>query len=418
MQKMYGKGKSMKRLISLLLVLVLMLALLCACTKKEQQQQTPPPPANDIQIDGEQDNKKEEDKVEKVYVNYDEKQKLALYDIKDKIIVNGRCLFDEESGILAAWPNSGIEFSGWFDGGIRLYFKAPTRIVDFYVVVDGDYENPKTVSITPSLSFVTLANVERGYHTIGIYKVEGAQASSQYLTSIEFKGKLDETTPLAKELEIEVIGDSISCGVGLVSAKYDDDAYYSYGAILARNLNARLSVVAVPGWGLACGVNNYDHVVPSIYDLTCYFASETEKWDFANNQKDVVIINLGTNDYLAYANSDRTDFRKALKDFIGTVRQCYPKAKIYVTYGMMNVAFREDFETIIPEFGDENIEYIHSAFNGAGIGNHPSAEAHVKYARNFDEKIRNDLGVSGGAGEIAKLIREKNKLVTTVAPKE
>ena len=402
----------MKRIISLILVLVAILTLMCSCSKPND---TPPPPVTDEKT--EEDKKTDEEKEEKIYVDYSAKQRLELYDIKDKITVNGRCTYDEERGILTAWPNSGVEFAGWFDGSIRLYFTTPMKPVDFYVVVDGDYENAKTVSLSPTLSYVTLASVKKGYHTIGIYKVDGAQSSSQYLTSIEFKGKLDEEA-LPKNLKIEVIGDSISCGTGLVSPNYDNDAYYSYGAILARNLNAHLSIVAVPGWGLACGVKSFDNLIPKIYDLTCHFTHTGEKWDFANNQVDAVIFNLGTNDYLQYANADRTDLHKAFRDFFDTLRECYPEARIYVAYGMMNRVFKDDFKMLVEERGDDKITIVDVAANAAGIGGHPDAEAHVKYARQFEEILRKDFGITDRAGEIGKIIREKNKLVTTVAPKE
>ncbi len=407
----------MKRFIALLLTLVMCLALLCACAKKEEQT---PPPATDTQDKNEQTSDKEEEKVEKVYVDYSEKHKDNLYDIKDKIKVNGRCLFDEEKGILAAWPNSGIEVAGWFDGAIRLYFTASVYIpVPYYIVVDGEYQNAKTVEITPQKTFVTLANVEKGYHTIGIYKVNSANTnSSMYLTEIEYKGKLDKY-PIEKSMKIEILGDSISCGIGLVSEKYDDDAFYSYGAIAARNLNADLSIVAVGGWGIACGVKSFENVIPGIFDLTCYFADEKQKWDFENNQVDAVIVNLGTNDYLEYANKeDRSELHTALKNFFDAIRKAYPDARIYMTYGMMNTAFKEDFKKIIAEHGDEKLEFVETFFNGGGIGNHPDAEAHVKYAKIFEDKICEDFGITDRVGEMSKLIREKNKLVTTVAPKE
>ncbi len=407
----------MKRFIALLLAFVMCFALLCSCAKKEQAQT--PPPATDTQDKNEQaDDKKEEEKVDKIYVDYSEKHKDNLYDIKDKIKINGRCLFDEEKGILAAWPNSGIEFAGWFDGNIRLYFTSSVYVpVPYYIVVDGDYENAKNVELTPQKTYVSLASVEKGYHTIGIYKADSANTnSSMYLTEIEYKGKLDEE-PLPKSMKIEVLGDSISCGIGLVSPKYDDDAYYSYGAIAARNLNADLSIVAVGGWGIACGVKSFENVIPRIFDLTCYFADKEQKWDFENNQVDAVIVNLGTNDYLEYANKeDRSELHNALRNFFDAIRKAYPDARIYMTYGMMNTAFKEDFKNIIAERGDEKLEFVETFFNGGGIGNHPDAEAHVKYAKIFEDKIRADFGITDRAGEIGKIIREKNKLVTTTAP--
>lgn len=402
----------MKRIISLILVLIAILTLMCSCSKPND---TPPPPVTDEKT--EEDKKNEEKEEEKVYVDYSAKQRVEFYDVRDKIVVNGRCTYDKEHGVLTAWPNSGVEFSGWFDGSIRLYFTTPMQPVNFYVVVDGDYEGAKNLSLSPSLSYATLANVKKGYHTIGIYKVDGAQSSNQYLTAIEFKGKLDEE-PIPKKLKIEIIGDSISCGTGLVSPNYENDAYYSYGAILSRGLNAQLSIVAVPGWGISCGVKSFENVIPRIYKETCSFTRTGEQWDFAANQVDAVILNLGTNDYLEYVNSDRTKLLDDLDAFFDTIREAYPDARIYMTYGMMNRVFMDDFMDLIEARGDDKLKFVDNELNSSGKGGHPDAAAHLRYAKVFDEIIREDFGIVGGQGEIQKLITEKNKLVTTVTPKE
>lgn len=407
----------MKRTITFLLALVMCLALLCSCTKKEEAKT--PPPTSDTQDKTEQtDDKNEEQKVEKIHVDYSEKHKDNLYDIKDKIKINGRCNLDEEKGILAAWSNSGFEIAGWFDGSIRLFFTTSSYLpIPFYVVVDGDYENAKPVELSTQKTYVTLATVERGYHTISLCKVEGAKVNSVYLTEIEYKGKLDEE-PLPKSMKIELIGASTASGVGLVSPNYNDDAFYSYSAIAARNLNADLSVVAVSGWGIACGITNFENVIPRIYDRTCYFTDEEEKWDFANNQVDAVIINLGTNDYTQYANGDRTDLHNALRKFFDTLRECYPEARIYMSYGMMNSVFKDDFKAIIAERGDEKIQFVDLFYNADGIDGHPNAASHVQYAKIYEDKIREDFGITDKPEDIKELIKEKNKLVTTVKPKE
>ncbi len=342
-------------------------------------------------------------------ISYDKKQRVSLFDIKDKIRVNGRCGYDEKNGIRVAWPYSGIEFSGWFDADVKLYFNhTAEESVDFYVAVDGDYANAENISLPSELSCVTLANFERGYHSIGLYKVTGAQKDNVWLSFIEYSGELD-TEPLPKSLKLEIIGDSISCGTGLISPNYDNDAYYSYGAMLARDLNAELSIVAVPGWGIACGVSNFDNVVPRIYDRTCYFTDEKQLWDFENRQVDAVILNLGTNDWLQYAhNDDRSELHAALRKFLDTIRNCYPNASVYMTYGMMNDAFEEDFKRIIAERNDAKMTIFRSSYNGKGVGGHPCAEAHVGYANKFKEILCGDLALTVQSDTVAAYVKEKN----------
>lgn len=403
----------MKRITAVILLIFLIIPFVCAC--KSQNNETITPNIND-----KDSNEKEEETVQKIYIDYEAKQKIGLYDIKDKLLVNGRCSFTEEKGLQCYWSNSGFEIGGWFKGQFKIYFsldltKTP---VNFCIVVDGEQENPKYVTLNENLSAITLPNLPRGYHTIAIYKVDEGSRNHAYFNAIEFYGKLDDE-PLEKSLKIETIGDSISAGLGIKSPQgLDDDAFCSYTAKIARNLNAQSSVLAIGGWGLSCGVTNYDKVMPKIFDFVCSVQGNRNEWDFENNQVDVVILNLGTNDWLQYHDKDRTELHKAANAFLDKLRSVYPDAMIYWTYGMMNTDFVEDFKNIIANKNDEKIKFVDVFVNSSGLGGHPDNYAHQEYAKIIEKVIREDLNYEEGILDIQKTIREKNKLVTTIKPKE
>lgn len=375
---MQGKGqKMMKRFICLALAVIICIAAFTACEKKNGTVEEEKPE--------EKTQEKEETKVEKIEVDFSQKHIDKFTDIKDKITVFGRSPIDEK-GLLTSWSNSGFEVSGYFSGTLKVYYSMITPGIHYHTTVDGKGDN--FITIADDMNYFVAARFDKpGYHTVSVYKSEEATTNYFYLTAIEYKGMLDDK-PLPKTMNIEIIGDSISCGTGLNAPNgLTHDAFYSYGSILGRDLNANVSVVAVSGWGLSCGITDYNKVVPKIYDETAHFTEHTEKWDFENNKADVVIVNLGTNDYTKYANSDRTELYDNANAFFDKLRSYYPDAYILFTYGMMSRIFIDDFKKIVAERNDPKLEYFEVDADTSGWGSHPDYNAHAQYAKLFGIRI-------------------------------
>ncbi|MEO5769726.1 MAG: SGNH/GDSL hydrolase family protein [Polyangia bacterium] len=104
---------------------------------------------------------------------------------------------------------------------------------------------------------------------------------------------------------IELVGDSFSCGAGILSATACgspikiENHYLSYGAIAARAVRADLVTIAWSGIGVyrnfGATTPTPKTVMPARYD----FAIPTDEtaWDFSRFQPDVVIMNLNNNDF-------------------------------------------------------------------------------------------------------------------------
>ena len=218
------------------------------------------------------------------------------------------------------------------------------------------------------------------------------------ITSIEFNGTLKRPQTNAGALNIEVLGDSISEGIGTGtssdkawdSAGGGDNAYYSYAAVMGRELNANLSVVAYAGKAIK-------EVREECYPYIGHGGVGNYNFSAAN-QKDVVVINLGTNG--AYnvetrGNDTDDDIKNEAIALMTEVRKNNPNAYIIWVYGMMApnqehfaayeaaVSAMNDGKIIAYKIGEKN------SFTGHGYDNyHPSKDEHAAYGKELAEYIK------------------------------
>jgi len=74
--------------------------------------------------------------------------------------------------------------------------------------------------------------------------------------------------------------------------------------------------------------------MPSLYDRTCFYDSTT-KWNFSSWIPQVVVINLGTNDFSTKPFPDKDVFQKGYLDLVNRVRALYPGVTIFCIGGPM-----------------------------------------------------------------------------------
>ncbi len=279
----------------------------------------------------------------------------------------------------------------------------------FQVVVDGKPSNVLAPAKGSGV-YALAANLPDGEHTVELVKRTEPNVGITQILGFQLSagGTLLELTPSKRR--IEVIGDSISCGYGNEGKDQNEhfkaeteNAYMTYGAIAARELNADYVCAAWSGrkmWP--------NFTVPEIYD----FALPTDKastWDFTQQVPDVVLINLATNDF-GKGNPDETKWCDAYKTFILHIRKNYPKAAIYCASGsMMSDGWPKDQKALstlhrylnsiledLKKSGETNVRFI--AFdpqdqkNGLGSDWHPSIKTHEIMAAKFVAAIKKDLG--------------------------
>ena len=293
-----------------------------------------------------------------------------------------------EGGISCDFTASGIEFEGNIGGDVTLKLSCD-RDTYFTVYIDGVRQTERFFANknTTELVIASFDEDSKDFHNIRILKQTEPQWSLSVLKSISLKGELDEA-PANKELYIEVIGDSITCGYGnlVVNGKTDAGALYqdgtqSYGFMTAEALGADASIVGCSGIGIDKGYTSWSE--SDFYPQTSYYRNNTENaYDFSIARvPDLVIINLGTNDKSNGSLED--DFKQGVRDLITYVRESYGEdMPIVWVYNMMGEGRFTWTKTVLEAMGGEEngIYYVELEENHGGGKGHPTLEAQKKAA--------------------------------------
>ncbi|MBN1653087.1 MAG: hypothetical protein JXA30_04855 [Deltaproteobacteria bacterium] len=222
----------------------------------------------------------------------------------------------------------------------------------YNVIIDAG--EPEVLEMIPGRNVYTLAeNLSTGVHTVELFKrVESNQDEGRG----EFQGfRIPEgasVMPLSpKPYRLEVIGDSITCGYGNEVSVLDptnyhyttenSNAYNAWGAIAARNLDAEYVAVAYSGRGVYRNYGGEDReTVPEMYLDALPDNLSAAPWDVSRFVPDIVVINLGTNDFspeleTAEINAATKEFEMSYLEFAETLRSYYSEATFVLAVGPM-----------------------------------------------------------------------------------
>ena len=250
-----------------------------------------------------------------------------------------------------AWP--GVSIRMQFEGaGVDLMMtdSGTAGEVNYYdVILDGG--TPTDLQVMPGAQTYQLArNLAAGTHTVEIFKrLESAPGGASDVGKGVFNGfripQAGSVLPLApRPHRIEFIGDSITCGYGdevstttPATSHYTtaaSNAYDAYGAVAARALDAEYMAVAYSGRGMYRNNSSAPQTLPELYTLTLPDEAAGPMWNISAWTPDVVVVNLGTNDFYA-APTDDALYQSTYVTFLQTLRGDYPDAQIIVTTSPM-----------------------------------------------------------------------------------
>jgi lysophospholipase L1-like esterase len=318
----------------------------------------------------------------------------------------GRMDTTDERGPRFAWSGSGAIAS--FSGTTLAVTLDDPGQNQFTVLIDGVLE-PKLVAQAGTNTYALGTDLNPGEHRVELYRRTEASFGATQLLGFDFgpDGTLLPTPPASRR--IEIIGDSITCGYGnegtssacSFSAETENH-YAAYGAIAARALDAELISVAWSGKGV---VYNYDTDVidpmPALYGRTLP-ADATSSWDFSL-VPDVVLINLGTNDYSTEGDPTPELFQQEYVKLLDRVRANYPEAFILCTVGNLLsgadlVAARAGIAASVAAFeaaGGTQIGVweMNVPNPDPGCDFHPSLATHQAMAAALETELRVILGL-------------------------
>src|SRR5690606_20272886 len=207
------------------------------------------------------------------------------------------------TGFVARFSGSGMRFT---QSGSPLRYK---------VIVDGE-EQEDLVTENGEKTYDLVDGLSDEEHVIEVYRQSEASFGTASLRSVEAVGGELLEPPQAPVRRIEIFGDSVTTGYGnegedtsCTFSLETQNHYLSYGALMARGFDAELSTVAFSGRGV---VSNYDgqagETLPELVDRALA-ASAVSVWDYSlAAQPDLVVINLGTNDYSTENDPSDEDF--------------------------------------------------------------------------------------------------------------
>jgi lysophospholipase L1-like esterase len=311
----------------------------------------------------------------------------------------GRCDV-RQSAVRFAWSGSGfvVRFEGHAVGGVL----ADSENY-FTVVVDGAVTSACwRPSGTGEQLFVS--ELAAGEHTVAILRRSEPAFGLSELRGLRVYGAL--LAPPPRPPVIEIIGDSISCGYGNETQHPSDpftaqteNHYRSYGAILARLVNAEASTVAWSGRGV---VRNYgdapEPLVPQLYHQTLP-TPNSAPWPFLDDVS-LVLVNAGTNDFTT-PGPDVDAFVAGYAQLLADVRARRPRTPLLCTLGPMlapltarraraavqrAVAVRQDQ-------GDGNLVYheLRTPNLAPGCNEHPNLVTHEAMAHELADVVRHWL---------------------------
>ena len=326
----------------------------------------------------------------------------------------------EENGVrYFNWNNAGFQVT--FTGtALRAYLCTKTNVENEFwwprvdVYVDGEAA-PKTstVQLTAREGWYTLVEgLTDGVHTVTVRKPKRLYISDgtpEYVgvQSIATDGTLGPVPP-EKKLKLEAIGDSITNGefVHFWNETFASDSWQSYAAHAARILDADLNSMAISGAGLVCAWDGSDSL--ELPDQFSYADGEQSKisWDFSQYQSDVVIINLGTNDYGSMLNYPSTTictkdkFQQKYVEFIETIKDKYPDCKVIAMTGSIDSNAKTEIQNAVAaanQQAEEDYAYFLEVPSSktlhaeGGDGFHPGVEAQKIHGEMLAELIREIL---------------------------
>ncbi|MBX3225182.1 MAG: endo-1,4-beta-glucanase [Labilithrix sp.] len=279
----------------------------------------------------------------------------------------------------------------------------------FQIVVDGE---PKKVLRTDKAKgahvYLLADGLPDAVHDVSIHRRTEAKVGEAVVYGFEAAGGQLLPPPPAPERRIETIGDSITTGFGnegpSATCGYvnsEQNEYATYGAIAARNLGADHTTIAWSGKTL--------HEMKEYFDKTLPQRADGPRWDFARYQPDVVVVNVGTNNF-ANVDPGEARFVKLYHELVRVVRGAYPKAFIVCALGSMlsnvypegrnNLTQARKYMKVavakLKEAGDSNLDFLEfpeqNHADGLGCGFHPSLKTHKLMGERLTAFIKERTG--------------------------
>lgn len=320
---------------------------------------------------------------------------------------------------------SGTSASVSFKGtGCRAVLASPGS--GYHVLVDGG-EHAVLMPSGPADTLHVLAQgLSDAVHTVTLFKRTEVSVGIGAFRGFIVNGDVLPAPPAAPR-RIEFIGNSITCGYGALDSLKErpfkaatEDHWVTYAALSVRALGAEHHALCWSGKGLLRN-NTGDTLktMPKLWDLTDpTFPGDYWKFEWA---PDVVVIDLGTNDFFLAPPPDSAQFVETFIRFLASIRGKYPKVPVLLLDGpMLSDYFPSDaagkpvpslslirkyLKAIAAKAGNAQTGTVstlsltpNSAAIGYGADWHPNRKQHLLNARELTAHLSKMMGWNEVAG--------------------
>jgi lysophospholipase L1-like esterase len=306
---------------------------------------------------------------------------------------------DAPTGVDAPAGGAEIHFIGRFDGqnrfawpGSRIAtrFDGTTISIDledsgqnwFDVSIDGVVQTPPLRPTAGRAEYVLAQGLAAGEHDLVV-----ARRTESFWGITRFHGFPGATLVRTTRTDrlIEFIGDSITCGYGVLgvgpACEFDADTEaetHAWGTLAAAALGADHVAIAYSGVGM---VRNFGgdttNTMPVRYTRT-FADDDASTWTYAYIP-DVIVIGLGTNDFSI--GDPGTPFVDTYVTFVSQLRNSYVTPQIILATSPMlggadHAAHRGHLDQVVATLADPMVTVVEiaeqDAINGYGCDYHPS----------------------------------------------
>ena len=312
-------------------------------------------------------------------------------------ILGERVLASNET-LYTDWTASGLEFVAKISEKSDIVFQASsTAPCYFKAYVDGAlWVNGSSEYYTVNGDTkIVLTDVPAGTHTVRLVKATGYLLACAEIRQIELCGSISATAD--KNLYIEFLGDSISCGWGVIGdhdgGYASQDGTLAYPYLVAEALGADYSILGLSGRGVIYGSDyNFDKNY-----LNASPARSTAEYGF-ERKADIVVINLGTNERGNHA--DATEFEAG---YVRLLENVFAKngsdCIVYCLWGAMNDTYNTQIQNAIATYKASNpsanintlVLATSTVAGGAPSWGHPSISDHAGYTTALTAELQNAI---------------------------
>ncbi|PRP74648.1 esterase, SGNH hydrolase-type [Planoprotostelium fungivorum] len=188
---------------------------------------------------------------------------------------------------------------------------------------------------------------------------------------------------ISSKRRIEFVGDSITCGYGVIPPSVPcsgngpngawESAFDNYVRMTATDLAADVTRVSWSGRGMVqncCGLP--PPVMPTLYNQTLGTDAKS-KWNFKSWVPQAVVINLGTNDHNGNPAPSLDTFAAGYTQFIKDLRARYANVTVFTLCGgMVEGAFCDAVSKVSSANGAHYVNIPALTSNQMGCDGHPN----------------------------------------------